>query len=285
MTTIIEEIIKNEIGVKPDKISPLSGGSINDAFCVSDSKNSWFIKLNSKDKYPGMFEIESKGLKLLKNSDFIIPGVISYGEYLDYSYLILDFIDTLSEQQMNWPLFGGNLAKMHQLSNDVFGLDHSNYIGSLIQQNSSETNWDEFYANQRILALSESAFNLGLLSNTEIKSAERLCAKLQDLIPKEPPSLLHGDLWQGNLLCNKDSQPVLIDPAVYYGHREMDLAMLFLFGSIPNDSILEYELIYPLEKGWKKRMDVHQLYPLLVHLILFGESYYGSVNSILKKYV
>jgi len=285
MTTIIEEIIKIELGIKTDKITPLSGGSINDAYCVSHANKNWFIKLNSKTKYPGMFELESKGLKLLKNSDFIIPGVISYGEYLDYSYLILDFIDTLSEQQMNWHLFGKNLAKMHQLSNDVFGLDYQNYIGSLEQKNNSAITWEEFYANQRILALSESAFNLGLLSNAGIKSAERLCAKLQDLLPKESPSLLHGDLWQGNLLCNKDSKPVLIDPAVYYGHREMDLAMLFLFGSIPNDSILEYELTYPLEKGWKKRMDIHQLYPLLVHLILFGESYYGSVNSILKKYV
>ena len=285
MTTIIEEIIKIELGIKIDKITPLSGGSINAAYCVSHSNRNWFIKINDKEKYPGMFEAEAKGLALLKKSDFIIPGIIAYGEHLDYSYLILDFIDTLSEQQMNWPLFGKNLAKMHQLSNDVFGLDYQNYIGSLEQKNNSAITWEEFYANQRILALSESAFNLGLLSNTEIKSAERLCAKLQDLLPKESPSLLHGDLWQGNLLCNKDSQPVLIDPAVYYGHREMDLAMLFLFGSIPNDSILEYELIYPLEKGWKKRMDIHQLYPLLVHLILFGESYYGSVNSILKKYV
>ena len=285
MTTIIEEIIKIELGIKIDKITPLSGGSINAAYCVSHSNRNWFIKINDKEKYPGMFEAEAKGLALLKKSDFIIPGIIAYGEHLDYSYLILDFIDTLSEQQMNWPLFGKNLAKMHQLSNDVFGLDYQNYIGSLEQKNNSAITWEEFYANQRILALSESAFNLGLLSNTEIKSAERLCAKLQDLLPKESPSLLHGDLWQGNLLCNKDSQPVLIDPAVYYGHREMDLAMLFLFGSIPNDSILEYELTYPLEKGWKKRMDIHQLYPLLVHLILFGESYFGSVNSILKKYV
>jgi len=285
MTTIIEEIIKIELGIKIDKITPLSGGSINAAYCVSHSNRNWFIKINDKEKYPGMFEAEAKGLALLKKSDFIIPGIIAYGEHLDYSYLILDFIDTLSEQQMNWPLFGKNLAKMHQLSNDVFGLDYQNYIGSLEQKNNSAITWEEFYANQRILALSESAFNLGLLSNTEIKSAERLCAKLQDLLPKESPSLLHGDLWQGNLLCNKDSKPVLIDPAVYYGHREMDLAMLFLFGSIPNDSILEYELTYPLEKGWKKRMDIHQLYPLLVHLILFGESYYGSVNSILKKYV
>ena len=104
------------------------------------------------------------------------------------------------------------------------------------------------------------------------------------MLPKEPPALLHGDLWQGNLLCNENYNPVLIDPAIYYGHKEIDLAMLFLFGNVPDEAFAEYELIYPIEKGWKERMDISQLYPLMVHLVLFGNSYQTAVNSILKKY-
>jgi len=285
MTSIVEEIIKDKLGTTPDKISSLSGGSINDAFCVSCSKNSWFIKLNSKEKYPGMFEAEANGLRLLQASEFIIPNVITYGDHSEYTYLILEFINTHSTDQIKWGIFGNKLAKMHGSTSETFGLNSNNYIGSLIQKNDQQKTWVEFYANQRILALSEIAFNMGLLSSSEIKNTERFCNELEALIPIEPPSLLHGDLWQGNLLCNKESLPVLIDPAVYYGHREMDLAMLFLFGSIPNESINEYELEYPLEKGWKERMDIHQLYPLMVHLILFGSSYHGSVSSVIKKYV
>jgi len=284
MISIIKDLIKEKIGIKPDKVSSLSGGSINDAFCVSHSKKKWFIKFNDKEKYPGMFAAEANGLELLNTSAFIIPKVIENGNYNNHAYLILDYIETLSTQQLNWNEFGSKLAKMHKRSDELFGLDRHNYIGSLIQKNDREKTWFDFYANWRILTLSETAFNQGLLSNTEINSMEKLCYKLEDLLPVEPPSLLHGDLWQGNLLCNKNNQPVLIDPAVYYGHREIDLAMLFLFGSIPNDAIAAYELKYPLEKGWKKRMDIHQLYPLLVHLILFGSSYYGSIKTILKKY-
>ena len=284
MDNIIETIIKKELNLFPEKIQSISGGSINDAYCISHQNKKWFIKLNSQSKYPGMFEAESKGLSILKFSNFFIPNVISCGSQQDHSYIIMDFVDTAPIQKMNWKLFGQNLAKMHLQSNDLFGLDHSNYIGSLVQKNEQESSWNEFYANQRILALSESAFNLGLLSNSGIKNAERLCSQLNDLLPKEPPALLHGDLWQGNLLCNENYNPVLIDPAIYYGHKEIDLAMLFLFGNVPDEAIAEYELIYPIEKGWKERMDISQLYPLMVHLVLFGSSYQTAVNSILKKY-
>ena len=284
MLSIVEGIIKETLGIKADRVIPLSGGSINAAYCVSHSNSKWFIKINNKEKYPGMFEAETKGLELLKKSEFIIPEIILFGNHLEHSYLLLDFIETRSSDLLSWNIFGNKLAKMHKLSNELYGLEENNYIGSLIQKNNQGKTWNEFYANQRILALSESAFNLGLLSNGEIKSAEMLCNKLEDLLPEEPPALLHGDLWQGNLLCNHDTHPVLIDPAVYYGHREMDLAMLFLFGSIPDEALFEYDQIYPLEKEWEKRMDLHQLYPLLVHLILFGMGYHGSVSSILKKY-
>jgi len=231
-----------------------------------------------------MFELEAEGLSLLRSTEFTIPNVIATGEYLDYNYLILAFIETLPANKTQWDVLGRKLAMMHRISQKEFGLDRSNYIGSLTQKNNKEETWSEFYANNRVIALSEIAFNKGLISKKIIKYSEALCNKLNDLVPAEQPALLHGDLWQGNLLCGLDSEPALIDPAVYFGHREMDLAMIFLFGSIPSKAIEEYNLIYKLEKGWKERMDIHQLYPLLVHLVIFGSGYQSAFESIVKKY-
>ena len=136
----------------------------------------------------------------------------------------------------------------------------------------------------RLQPLLKIFFEQNRLHKSDIRLFEKLYLELNKIIPKEAPALLHGDLWQGNIISDEYSEPTLIDPAVYYGHREMDLSMLLLFGSISEQTIETYNDIFPLEKNWEERTDIHQLYPLLVHLTLFGESYLKPIQGIVGKY-
>ena len=278
----INHIIQKEMGIIPEEIQPLSGGDINQVYHCIIKKKEVVIKLNIANKYPKMFEKESKGLQLLSASKFKIPLPIANGKYENHDYLILEYIKPGKE--INWEKFGENLANLHQITNENFGLDYDNYIGSLYQKNSFENTWEGFYCNNRLLFLIEKARDLKLLTKYECDKVEKLCNQLNSLLPKTSPSLIHGDLWSGNLICDLENNPVLIDPAVYYGHPEMDWAMLCLFGNYPNIAFEKYNEIIKLEPGFNERKELHQLYPLLVHLILFGNSYYSSVMNIITKY-
>ena len=240
------------------------------------------IKLNKSEELTQLFEKEKKGLELLSQSNFIIPKPHLYGTYKSYDFLIIDYIET--GRNLNWGDFGEKLAQLHQIEGKHFGLDHDNYIGSLMQVNEQCNEWSDFYTNHRLLALTAKARDQGVFERKHCLCVEKLCQKLNELIPACDPSLIHGDLWLGNLLADKSGQPVLIDPAVYYGHPEMDWAMLSLFGNYPEEAMRSYQNIKPLEKGLGGRIDIYQLYPLLVHLILFGRGYLSGILSTLKKY-
>ena len=128
------------------------------------------------------------------------------------------------------------------------------------------------------------AFDRNLLDNTHKKDFESLFLRLKELVPNEPASLLHGDLWSGNLICGPEQNPVFIDPAVYFGHREVDIAMTHMFGGFHPSYLESYTDVFPLEAGWEKRLELHNLYPYLVHLNLFGRSYLGRIEQVLKRY-
>jgi fructosamine-3-kinase len=164
----------------------------------------------------------------------------------------------------------------------MFGLDADNYIGSLHQKNQHHHTWATFYTQERILPLCKTLFGRGYFSKKELSVAENADVKLNDIFPEEPPALLHGDLWSGNFMIGKDG-PVIYDPAVYYGHREMDIGMSLLFGGFDHEMYKAYEDAWPLEKDWKRRIPATQLYPLLVHAVLFGGNYVGSAAAILSK--
>tara|TARA_B100001758_G_C18335824_1_gene571497 strand:+ start:198 stop:1046 length:849 start_codon:yes stop_codon:yes gene_type:complete len=279
---LIENIIQNEFDSFLEGIKPLSGGSINHVYLIQVSGVFFIIKLNDSDVYPDMFEKEVLGLTLLDKSSFKIPEVIKCGKYQEKAYLILEYIKP--EGVLDWPQFGSHLAHLHLISSDDFGLSYDNYIGSLIQSNKIKKKWSDFYVERRILPLLKKAFDMSLISRKYLDIGEHFCKKLSDFLPVESPSLLHGDLWSGNLINDRYGSPVLIDPAVYFGFREMDLAMLQLFGSIPSSAIDAYQDVFPLHKDWQKRVEINQLYPLLVHLVIFGSSYYNSVRNILRKY-
>lgn len=229
-----------------------------------------------------MFEAEAKGLQLLKNTNtFKIPEVISYGETEKHSYLLLEYINTGTKNSNFNNTFGIKLAAMHQNTASHFGLDHDNYIGSLPQNNDGNlTHSAEFYIKKRL----NPQWHLATQNGFAFKNIDAFFKNIQNVISDEPPALIHGDLWNGNYLIDTHGNPCLIDPAVSFASREMDLAMMQLFGGFSDEIFCAYNESFPLEKNWKTRTDLWQLYYLLVHLNLFGSGYYNQVNTIIKKY-
>ena len=277
-----KQIIKQELNSNIKKVSQLGGGSINSVFLVELEKSKIVLKINDSLRFPGMFENEKKGLLKLNASGVQTPQVIFERSKDNLAFLALEYIP--NGNFGNWELFGEKLAVLHMNKNEFFGLDYDNYIGSLRQINKKENNWKGFYSNQRLLHLTKFAFDEELLSKTDSKKMEKICLKLDTYIPFTEPSLIHGDLWSGNLIFDQQGKPVFIDPAIYYGHPEMDWAMLSLFGSCPETAMKSYCNIIPLENNYFEREKIYQLYPLLVHLLLFGRSYYRNVSEILNFY-
>tara|TARA_B100000963_G_scaffold245403_1_gene214845 strand:+ start:100 stop:948 length:849 start_codon:yes stop_codon:yes gene_type:complete len=278
----INQIIELHFGREPTQIVKLTGGDINEVYQVILQKKSVVIKINNKQLLPQLFEKEKQGLELLSKSKFIVPKPIKTGSIDDTQFLIMDYIEQGSE--LNWAVFGEKLAQLHRVEGKYFGLDHNNYIGSIEQINQECGAWSEFYTNHRLLALTAKARDKGLFEKKHCIWVEKLCQRLDELIPTCKPSLIHGDLWSGNLLNHASGHPVLIDPAVYYGHPEMDWAMLSLFGSYPSIAFESYNENIAIEKGFEQRKEIHQLYPLLVHLVLFGKEYYNPVTKIVNKF-
>ena len=179
---------------------------------------------------------------------------------------------------------GARLAALHRCSKDFFGLDHNNYIGSLRQFNHQQTSWVNFFIEQRLNVQLKLAIDSGMMDSKWLNEFESLYAKLPAMLPEEKPSLLHGDLWGGNLITDEKGEPCLIDPAVYFGSREADLAMTKLFGGFDDEFYTSYQHTFPLQPGYDKRFDIYNLYPLLVHVNLFGGSYKSAVANILKAF-
>jgi fructosamine-3-kinase len=232
-----------------------------------------------------MFEKEAAGLNLLACTNTIkIPGVIATGNSGEFAYLLLEFIETGLAGRDFWSDFGIKLADLHRNTHEFFGLDYDNYIGSLAQSNSFHTDFISFFITQRIEPQLKKARNIGALSHADTRFFESLFNTLHNIFPIQKPSLIHGDLWSGNVIVTADGSPCLIDPAVYYGHREADIAMTQLFGGFQHEFYAAYNLAWPMEKGWQNRMDIFNLYPLLVHVNLFGGSYARQVLQIIRQF-
>lgn len=271
--------------VKIRSVRMVSGGSINNAYDLDCGDEHFFIKVNDAGRYPDMFETEAKGLALIKSTDEIqVPEVLEYGEKSNKTYLILRFIHSAPKMPDFWREFGVRLATMHAHSGDDFGLNHDNYIGSLRQYNNPHKSWTEFFIHERLLRQIVPARQSGLINARDVDAFESLFKKLPSIFPEEQPSLIHGDLWGGNYMTGENGQPVIIDPAVYYGNREMDLGMSKLFGGFDPRFYEMYHEVFPLQPGWKERLDICNLYPLMVHVNLFGTGYLGSVRSILQRF-
>ncbi|WP_224483934.1 fructosamine kinase family protein [Robertkochia aurantiaca] len=275
---IIQKALDTEIrGYKP-----LSGGDINQVYLLSlPHDRSAVVKLNDASRFPGMFKAEAKGLKEIRRTNsFRVPDVLTEGKINQQSYLVLEYISEGGKKDDFWEEFAFKLQKMHRKSSDQFGLTTDNYIGSLPQSNTRHQKASSFYISERIEPQVKMAHDRGF----SLRLNESFYVRLEKLIPDEKPSLVHGDLWGGNHMTDETGSPCLIDPAVSYAPREMDLAMMQLFGGFSSQVYQHYEALFPPEGNWRERTDIWQLYYLLVHLNLFGASYLGSVNSIIAKY-
>lgn len=283
----IESVLSQKIGeeVTVKRASTLSGGSINSAFRMETSAGKFFMKYNRASAYPGMFEQEARGLSLLHDAKEIrVPEVIAHGDDGSNTFIILEYIDPAPEKDDFWEVFGRKLAALHRHEGPYFGLDHDNYIGSLQQFNDKHECWTDFFREQRLLVQMEMAERSGLLPTSTLQAFESLFARLNDIFPDEPPCLIHGDLWSGNYMVDDNGEACIIDPAVYYGSREMDIGMSQLFGAFGSGFYESYNEAWPMEPGWRERIEICNLYPLMVHVNLFGAGYLGSVDSILQKY-
>jgi fructosamine-3-kinase len=202
----------------------------------------------------------------------------------EQQYLLLEWLEKGSPQKNMWENFGAGLAMMHKSTHSYFGLDEDNYIGSLRQINTPRNEWHSFYAEFRIMPLVKVLFDSGRFSSKDIDNANSFCNNLTNIFPSESPSLLHGDLWAGNFFISSSGHAAIFDPAVYFGHREIDIGMTKLFGGFDLRFYNAYNEAYPLEKGWEKRLLFTQLYPFLVHAALFGGHYIASASNILFTY-
>lgn len=284
-------IMREVFAAEPTRVQYIGGGSINQAAKVEIGSERYFVKWK-KDAPPTFFEVEARGLSVLKTAGAIrVPEVIGYGETHAErpAYLILEWLDeTRHVEQMSFAVnFGRALANLHWTTVPTFGLDHDNYIGELPQSNKLTRRWVDFYRDQRIGPQVALARQRGRLT----PERERLLSKLMDKIERlladraYTPSLLHGDLWSGNFLVMTGNQPAVVDPAVYYGDREVEIAFTELFGGFPPGFLTAYREIYPLDRGYEYRRPLYHLYPLLVHLNIFGASYGPRVDSICRHYL
>lgn len=262
-----------------------SGGCINNGGKIKTSTGNFFLKWNDQHRFPHMFEAESSGLILLQHQNAIrIPRVIGFDEKGENQFLLLEYIEQEGRTNNYWGLLGTRLAALHNATATYYGLDHDNFIGSLKQFNHQHNSWINFFIEQRLNVQLRLAIDSGHANPGWARRFDSLCAKLPSLLPEEKPSLLHGDLWNGNLIIDENGEPCLIDPAVYFGSREVDLAMTKLFGGFGEDFYSAYHDAFPLESGYEQRMDLYNLYPLLVHVNLFGGSYINSVEEILRAF-
>ena len=279
----IDECIKSYFGetVTISNKSYVGGGDINESICLQLSNGeNIFIKLNSIAN-KGFFEAEEIGINAIAATETIqVPKLLFRGvdESDDKAFLAMEYISGASRVQYFWEMFGQSLAAMHQadtngfVSDGKYGFDVDNYIGATRQINSHRDSWVEFFRGCRL----EPQFKMAerYFDNSSIKKILKLLDKLPELLiePKQP-SLLHGDLWSGNYIVGNDGQAWLIDPAVYVGHAEADLAMTELFGRFPAGFYNAYSTVNPIDSGYKDRRDLYNLYHLTNHLNLFGGTY------------
>lgn len=284
MNEILERLKQLNLGI--ETIVPIKGGDINDAFRIESFNKKYFLKVNSATNFPNLFIKEARALNTIKETKtFPIPKVLNLGEVgKDFQYLLLEWIEPSTPTVVNWEKLGRNLAKLHQNTNNQFGWSEDNYIGIVLQPNKFENNWNDFYAQNRILPMTKLLKNKQLITSKQIKSAENLCKQFDSIFPKEKPALIHGDFWNGNIISGEKGEFNLIDPAIYYGNREMDIAMAKLFGGFDDTFFDAYQEINPLEPGYEERLPVTQLFPLLIHAYLFEGYYVKDVQTILKKF-
>ncbi|SDC36522.1 fructosamine kinase family protein [Nocardioides lianchengensis] len=262
--------------------APVAGGDIATATKLRLSDGSTALMKTLTQAPPGLFETEARGLRWLADSDGVaVPEVLA----VDAECLILRWVEPGRNSGDAAAGFGRALAATHAAGAPSYGADEDGFIGRLPLPNRTAGSWAEFYAVRRVLPYLKLARDRGAVTAREATSVEAVVGRLPGLLPEEPPARLHGDLWNGNVLWGTDGRVSVIDPAAYGGHREVDLAMLALFGLPHLQRVLDaYDEATPLADGWADRVALHQLFPLLVHACLFGGGYGARAADAARRY-
>lgn len=279
MKEIVGEWLEENNFGSIQSISSVTGGTKSKVEIITtDLSNKYVVKFGA----PGITNstaIEVNSLNSLRvKSGPKIPKVYLVKD----NFYLMEFIPPQGKTKPKITQFAHQLASMHQESSDKFGFEFDNFIGDAHQKNSWETDGFTFFGNHRLRYQALIGVKSGLLSTNLFAQIERIINQLPNLIPKQDPSLIHGDLWSGNILFDLDGNGVLIDPSTHFGWAEADLAMSILFGGLPDSFYFTYEEHNPVVKGWRDRADIYNLYHLLNHLNLFGGGYLNSITNILR---
>ena len=273
------------LGCPIKSITPIAGGDISQAYCLYTATLRFFCKTKNAKNAQAMFVEEKIGLEAIDATNTIhVPRIFGTGKVDNTAFLILEYIETQHSSNQTFERFGNELAGLHKVSSDFFGWGSNNFIGSLPQANTKNTHWSNFYVYERLWPQLEYAQKKGLLALSEIPSVKTMLQICSPWLETVRPVLLHGDLWNGNYLISSNGTPYLIDPAVYFGDRRVDMAMTRLFGGFSSEFYNAYDSHFPSPKGEQQYDELYQLYYLLVHLNLFGRSYYPAVQKILGRY-
>ncbi|GAA6114628.1 fructosamine kinase family protein [Apilactobacillus apinorum] len=263
------------------EISSVSGGDINDSYSIVADDKEYFMKVQP-NRGKQFFEHEVEGINKL-NQRCLTPQIITYGEINGDGYLIQNWLDLSPIGDQN--KLGKLLANVHKDIGPNYGLDHNFDLGKIPKNNHWQDNWSSFFINQRLSSLIQMAMDKGLINSNEIDKFNNVIDSFKfDMKNHDSaPSLLHGDLWSGNFSF-VEGEPILIDPDVFYGDREFDIGVSTVFGGFNSDFYESYNQSFPLDEGWQRRIKYYQLYYLTAHLVMFGQMYLPSVNSILDQF-
>jgi protein-ribulosamine 3-kinase len=280
----ISAAIKRPFEIKTTK--SIAGGDINRTFLLQGETQRYFVKLNQPERLD-MFKAECAGLHALAQTKTVkIPQPILYGQTETASFLVLEYIELRRATVQSERVFGQQLARLHLQKQPYFGWEIDNTIGSTQQVNLRSSNWVDFWRNHRLGFQLKLVISKGYGKKLETLGAllsENLDDFFTDYAPQ--PSLLHGDLWGGNVAANSENQPIIFDPACYYGDRETDLAMTELFGGFGRDFYAAYNDIWQLDSGYETRKKLYNLYHVLNHIVLFGGGYVAQAENIMQTLV
>ena len=263
----------------------IAGGSVNEAFYVQTVDAEFFMKFHANAPQ-GFFKSESIGLRRIKETRTIsVPNYLSYSDQPGKAFLMLEWIEGKKNDQTE-EILGRKLAKLHQCFGRMHGLQEDSYIGLLPQPNELNANWLEYYRDKRLRNQIQIGIEKGFIHSVRQKQLEKLVQDLGKWVPSfVEPSHLHGDLYSGNWIVGPGGEPYIVDPSFLYGDRHFELAYTELFGGLPTKFYQAYQEYYPLRADYEDVKPIYQLYYLLAHLNLFGESYGESIDVILNKYV
>jgi fructosamine-3-kinase len=276
--------LRDAVGTSVAAASRVGGGDVAIAYRVELDDGSRVFAKTHADPPPGFFLTEAAGLRWLRDAGAVaVPEVLGVGD--DPAFLALEWIDEGASRPSTEADLGVALAALHRAGSPCFGREDRRPTGSRSLPNDPAPTWATFYAQRRLMPLADMASASGALDPSAVAGLRSIAGRLDDLVgPPEPAARLHGDLWAGNRLVDRQGTSWLIDPAAFGGHREFDLAMMRLFGGYGSEVFAAYDEVHPLADGWEERVALHQLAPLVVHAVKFGSGYRAAAAAAISRY-